>query len=167
MSGPYRVELLNSGHPRATFDCGVEALNAYLQRQASQDAKRRVSACYVAITNITEPAIAGYYTLAAGSVGLTDLPQALAKRLPRYPAVPVARLGRLAIATACQGQKLGAALLADAAVRASRSEVAVFALVVDAKDDTAQAFYRHHGFDDCGDKPRQMIVSLSRFLSLA
>ena len=50
MSGPYRVELLNSGHPRAAFDCGVEALNAYLQRQASQDAKRRVSACYVAIT---------------------------------------------------------------------------------------------------------------------
>ena len=145
MSGPYRVELLNSGHPRAAFDCGVEALNAYLQRQASQDAKRRVSACYVAITNVTEPAIAGYYTLAAGSVGLTDLPQALAERLPRYPAVPVARLGRLAIAKACQGQKLGAALLADAAVRASRSEVAVFALVVDAKDDTAQAFYRHTG----------------------
>ena len=97
MSGPYRVELLNSGHPRANFDCGVEALNAYLQRQASQDAKRRVSACYVAITNIAEPAIAGYYTLAAGSVGLTDLPQALAKRLPRYPAVPVARLDRKSV----------------------------------------------------------------------
>lgn len=163
MSGPCRVELLSSGHPRRAFDCGVEALNVYLQRQASQDARRRVSACYVAIDNASEPRIAGFYTLAAGAVALTDLPDALAKGLPRYPAVPVARLGRLAIDSQYQGQKLGAALLADAVERAMRSEVAVFAMVVDAKDATAEEFYRHHGFAGFGDKARQLIVALSSF----
>ena len=90
--------------------------------------------------------VAGCYTLAAGGVPLTDLPEALIKRLPRYPSVPVARVCRLAVDKAFHGQKLGGALLADAAIRAMRSEVAVFALVVDAKDDAADAFNRHYGF---------------------
>ena len=91
------------------------------------------------------------------------MPESLTKRLPRYPSVPVARVGRLAVDRAFQGQKLGGALLADAAVRASRSEVAVFALVVDAKDDAAEAFYRHHGFERFGTQARQLIVALKRF----
>ena len=107
--------------------------------------------------------MAGNYTLAAGGVPLTDLPEALTKRLPRYPSVPVARVGRLAVDRAIHGQKLGGALLADAAVRATRSKVAVFALVVDAKDDPAEAFYRHHGFEGFGTKGRQLIVSLKHF----
>jgi predicted GNAT family N-acyltransferase len=66
------------------------------------------------------------------------------KRLPRYPSVPVARLCRLAV-DQDRGRKLGSALLWDAIQRSSRSEIAVFALVVDAKDDQAAAFYHHHG----------------------
>lgn len=108
--------------------------------------------------------IAGYYTLAAGGIPLTDLPESLTKRLPRYPSVPVARVGRLAVALAWQGQQIGAALLADAALRALRSELAAFALVVvDAKDEAAAAFYRHHGFEAYGGEPGQLIVPLSRF----
>lgn len=111
--------------------------------------------------------VAGFYTLAAGSVPLSDLPPDLAKRLPRYPAVPVARIGRLAIDQAFQGQTLGGALLADAALRAARPEVAVFALIVDAKDDAAAAFYRHHGFEPISGNDRQLIVSLKRFIQAA
>lgn len=111
--------------------------------------------------------MAGFYTLAAGSVPLSDLPPDLAKRLPRYPAVPVARIGRLAIDQAFQGQTLGGALLADAALRAARPEVAVFALIVDAKDDAAAAFYRHHGFEPISGNDRQLIVSLKRFIQAA
>ena len=107
--------------------------------------------------------VAGYYTLAAGGVPLTDLPAALAKRLPRYPSVPVARMGRLAVDQAFQGRKLGAALLADAVLRSVRSEVAVYALVVDAKDAAAERFYRHHGFERYGEKTRQLILPLGRF----
>lgn len=159
MTGRFRVEVLTSNHDRASFSCGVAALDGYLQKQATQDVRRRVSACYVAVEESTSK-IAGFYTLAAGGVLLGDLAESLSKKLPRYPSVPVARVGRLAIDKAFQGQKLGAALLADAAVRAARSEVAVYALVVDAKDDAAEAFYRHHGFVSFGSAPRQFMLPL-------
>lgn len=159
MTARFRVEVLTSDHDRVNFSCGVAALDGYLQKQATQDVKRRISACYVAIEGSTGK-IAGFYTLAAGGVLLGDLVESLSKKLPRYPSVPVARVGRLAIDKDFQGQKLGAALLADAAVRATRSEVAVYALVVDAKNDAAEAFYRHHGFVNFGSAPCQFILPL-------
>lgn len=162
MTVPFRVDVLGPVHARDGFSCGVTALDGYLACQATQDIRRRVSACYVAV-EVSRGKIAGYYTLAAGGVALTDLPEALSKKMPRYPSVPVARIGRLAVDQAFQGRKLGGALLADAVLRAARSEVAVFALVVDAKDETAEAFYRHHGFATFGTQAKQMIVSLKHF----
>lgn len=162
MTAPFRVDALGPGHARDGFSCGVTVLDGYLARQATQDIRRRVSACYV-VVEVGSGKIAGYYTLAAGGVPLTELPETLSKKMPRYPSVPVARIGRLAVDQAFHGRKLGGALLADAAVRASRSEVAVFAMVVDAKDETAEAFYRHHGFETFGTQAKQMIVSLKRF----
>lgn len=166
MSAPFHLEPLGPSHERSGFACGVDVLDKYLAGQASQDVRRRVSACYVAV-EVSSNRIAGFYTLAASSVPLSSLPPDLTKRLPRYPAVPVARIGRLAIDKAFQGQKLGGALLADAALRAARSEVAVFALIVDAKDDLAAAFYQHHGFEPIGSAGRQLIVSLKRFIQAA
>lgn len=104
--------------------------------------------------------IGGYYTLAANGVPLGDVPPELAKRLPRYPSVPVARLGRLAVDLRHRGTKLGAALLFDAANRAASSDAMMFALIVDAKDDQAMAFYRHHGFMEFG-APRQLMLPLA------
>ena len=168
MTATFRLEVLGPGHDRTGFSCGIAALDAYFQHQATQDVRRRAGACYVALeagtpTTGSTRKVAGYYTLAAGGVPLTDLPVALAKRLPRYPSVPVARVGRLAVDQAFQGRKLGAALLADAVLRSARSEVAIFALVVDAKDATAERFYRHHGFERYGEAPRQFILPLGRF----
>jgi ribosomal protein S18 acetylase RimI-like enzyme len=60
-------------------------------------------------------------------------------------------------------RELGAALLADAALRAPRSEFAIFALVVDAKDDPTVALYRHHGLETCGVQPSQPIASSASF----
>ncbi len=108
--------------------------------------------------------MAGYYTLAAAGIPLADMPAQLAKRLPRYPSVPVARLGRLAVDQAYRGRKLGSALLWDAIQRSLRSEVAVFALVVDAKDEQAEAFYRHHGFVPFGSQPRQFVLPLTNLV---
>ena len=88
----------------------------------------------------------------------------MAKRLPRYPTVPVARLGRLALDGEYRGQKkLGAALLWDAAARAARSELAVFALLFDAKHDQAEAFYRHHGFVPFGRAAGQLVLAVVTF----
>lgn len=162
MTAAFRLEVLGANHARDGFACGVEALDVYFARQATQDVRRRASACYVAVQAKTGK-VAGYYTLAASGVPLTDLPEALARRLPRYPSVPVARVGRLAVDQTFHGKKLGGALLADTAIRAERSEVAVLALVVDAKDDAAEAFYLHHGFERFGTKTRQLIVSLKQF----
>jgi ribosomal protein S18 acetylase RimI-like enzyme len=162
VTGAFRLEVLGTQHDRTRFNCGIAALDGYFRTQATQDARRRASACYVAVQDEINT-VAGFYTLAAGSVPLTDLPESLSKRLPRYPLVPVARVGRLAVDRSCQGRQLGAAQRADAALRALRSEVAVFALVVDAKDDAAVRFYRHHGFDVYGGQPRQLIVPLASF----
>src|ERR1035441_2140845 len=123
------------------------------REQAGQDVRRRVTACFVAREMVTDR-IAGFYTLAAGGILLAQMPVRLAKRLPRYPAVPVARLGRLAVAGAFHGRKLGGALLWDAVERAARSEVAVYALVVDVKDQQAESFYLYHGFVPFGETRR-------------
>jgi GNAT superfamily N-acetyltransferase len=162
VTAPFLIEPLGPGHDRASFASGVEALDRYLQKQATQDVRRRVTACYVAV-EAPGGRIAGYYTLAAGGIPLTDLPEPLAKRLPRYPSVPVARLGRLAVDQVYRGRKLGSALLWDAGMRALRSEIAAFALVVDAKDEQAEAFYRHHGFVAFGGQARQLVLPLATF----
>ena len=155
------IEALGPAHDRSGFSSGTEALDRYFREQVTQDVRRRVTACYVAL-EATGAKIAGYYTLAAGGVPLAELPATLAKKLPRYPSVPVARLGRLAVDQAYRGRKLGAALLWDAIARSARSEVAVYALVVDAKDDQAASFYLHHGFASFGSQPRQLVLPLAK-----
>jgi GNAT superfamily N-acetyltransferase len=156
---PYRVIPLEGVHERATFVSDSEALNRYFQQQVTQDVRRRVAACFVAMDG--EQRVAGYYTLAAASVLLAELPGATAKKLPRYPSVPAIRMGRLAVDQAFKGQGLGGALLADALERAARSEIAAFAFVVDAKDETAAAFYVHHGFIALPDTPLTLFLPLA------
>lgn len=163
MVGRFLIEALGSSHDRAGFSCGVEALDRYFQKQATQDVRRRATACYVAL-EASGAKVAGYYTLAAAGIPLADMPAELAKQLPRYPSVPVARLGRLAVDQAYRGRKLGSALLWDAVQRSLRSEIAVLALVVDAKDDQAETFYRHHGFVSFGSQPRQLVLPLTNLI---
>lgn len=160
MSGaPFQLALLDAAHDRTAFDSASPPLNRYLREQAGQDMRRRVAACFVALG--AGQRIAGYYTLASASVLLGDLPAAIGRKLPRYPTVPAVRLGRLAVDRAFQGQGLGAALLADALRRAARSEIAAYALIVDAKDATAAAFYRHHGLMALPDSPRTLFLPLA------
>jgi GNAT superfamily N-acetyltransferase len=119
-----------------------------------------VTACFVALEE-PGPRIVGYYTLASASIALVDLPQALAKRLPRYPSVPAVRLGRLAVEQTCQGRGLGGVLLADALTRALRADIAAYALLVDAKDAAAAAFYQHHGFLAFASQPLTLFLPLA------
>lgn len=162
-SGAFRVELLNASHDRASFSSDSEPLDRYLRTQVTQDVRRRVSTCYVLI-EIHTTRLAGYYTLAAGGVPLNDLPPEITKKLPRYPSVPVARVGRLVVGLACRGHKLGSALIADAALRVLRYDMGVFALAVDAKDEAAVAFYRHHGFVSLASAPDQRVLPLASFM---
>jgi predicted GNAT family N-acyltransferase len=159
MAGPFRVVPLADVHERAAFSCGVSALDRYFHQQVSQDVRRRVTSCFVAVTQGGE--IAGYYTLASTSVALSDLPSALGKKLPRYPLVPAVRMGRLAVSSAHRGAGLGAALLANALQRARHAEIAAYAFVVDAKDAQAAAFYAHHGLQAMPDAALTLFIPLS------
>ena len=91
----FSIAPLNNTHQRNTFNCHSEALTRYFQQQVNQDIKRKITACFVALNN--EGVIAGYYTLAASSMLLNDLPSDIRQKLPRYPSVPAVRMGRLAV----------------------------------------------------------------------
>ena len=160
MSGvQFKVVQLNASHDKTTFNSDSEPLNRYFKEQATQDIKRRVAACFVAISQDNK--IVGYYTLASASVLLSDLPESLLKKLPRYPTVPAVRMGRLAISTQSKGQGIGAVLLADALLRSASNEIAAYALIVDAKDTKAAAFYQHHGFMLLGMNPMRLFLPLA------
>jgi GNAT superfamily N-acetyltransferase len=159
-AAPFAIEPLASTHDRAGFRSGVEPLDRYFATQVSQDVRRRVSACFVAVERSSR-AVVGYYTMAASSVPLPDIAAATAKKLPRYPLVPAVRVGRLAVAESHRGQGLGAGLLIDAIERALRSEIVAYAMVVDAKDDAAVAFYKHHGFTAFTSAPMSLYLPLA------
>jgi ribosomal protein S18 acetylase RimI-like enzyme len=156
----FRIEMLGAGHDRSGFSCGVEALDRYLAAQAGQDMRRRVSNCFVALAQ-DAATVAGYYTLAAASIPVNDLPREETRRLPRYPVLPAALIGRLAVDRNFRGQQLGSALLFDAILRALRADPAVLTLIVDAKDDAAAAFYRRHGFAAFASRPSSLFLPLA------
>ena len=147
-------------HDRAGFDCGQPELNRYFQTQVTQDIRRHITNCFIAIAMSTQ-IIAGYYTLAAASIATPDLPQELTRRLPRYSSLPAVRIGRLAVDLRFRGQRLGSALLADAALRALKAAPASYTLLVDAKDEQAIDFYQRHGFRRLKSQPRTLFLPLA------
>jgi ribosomal protein S18 acetylase RimI-like enzyme len=142
----FAFEPLGQQHDQAAFSCGVEPLDSYLQKQASQDAKKRAAAPFILTAD--GKTIAGYYTLSQYAIELGDLPDELAKKLPKYPLVSATLLGRLAVSVDFRGQGFGEVLLMDALYRSLKlsEQIASTGVVVDAKDDAARAFYRKYGF---------------------
>lgn len=160
MSGAsFAIAPLGPEHDRAAFSSGKVQLDHYFRQQVFQDIRRRVTVCFVA----TAPngTVAGYYTLAASSVVTSQLPPQVSKKLPRYPSTPAVLMGRLAVDQAYRGQGLGAALLGNALLRAARSEIPAYAMIVDAMDDEALAFYLHHGFTRLPDTERSLFLPLA------
>jgi ribosomal protein S18 acetylase RimI-like enzyme len=120
----------------------------YLQKQAGQDSKKHAAVSFVLTPD--GMTIAGYYTLSQYAVLLADVPENIAKKLPKYPLVPTTLIGRLAVSAAFRGQGHGETLLMDALYRILQHsrEVASAAAVVDAIDSAAVAFYKKYGFLD-------------------
>jgi GNAT superfamily N-acetyltransferase len=162
VTAPFSVEQLGKAHDRRSFICGVPSLDEYFRTQATQDIKRHVANCFV-LGETATGTVAGYYTLSSISIPLVDMPEGLAKKLPRYPVVPAVRMGRLAISLDFRRRGLGAALLADAATKALRDSAAAFALVVDAKDEQSAQFYEHEGFLRLESHPMTLFLPLATF----
>lgn len=141
-------ESLNSVHKKSDFSCGKEMLDNYLHKQANQDIKRKLSACFVVKEEQSE-LIKGYYTLSNNSIPLEDIPDNIRKKLPRsYTTIPTTLLGRLAIDNNFQGQGLGKLILIDALKRSFElsKTIGSFAVVVDPIDQDAERFYEKYGF---------------------
>lgn len=142
-----RFELLHKRHNRSAFDCGSEALDRYFHRQARQDAERGIAAVVV-MNDVECDRVAGFFTLSATGILLSDLPEAISRKLPPHRMLPAMLIGRLAIDLSYAGQGLGGLLLAHALRYALdlSNRIGAIAVVVDAKDEAARGFYERHGF---------------------
>ena len=150
------IERLSPHHHRHDFDCGVQELNSYLQRYSGQHERKGIGRTYVALRQ-DEIRVLGYYTISSSAVAF-DL---VAENLPRHP-VPVALVGRLAVDNSARGQRLGEALLIHAlrsALRAAKI-VGIYAVVVDAIDESAKSFYLKYGFNELTDDHLHLYLPL-------
>ena len=164
---PCRIVPLGKGHDRSGFACGSEPLDSYLQRQARQDAEKRVAAPFVLVEPPSNQVL-GYYTLSASIITADALPAELAKKLPRYRQLPVTLLGRLAVDQSLRGKGLGEFLLMDALHRslAAAAEIAAMAVIVDAKDKEAIAFYERFGFITLQQQPTRLFLPMKTVAAL-
>jgi GNAT superfamily N-acetyltransferase len=139
----------------------------WFQKRFPEDADKGVAASFV-LTAPPALRVLGYYTLSASIVNASELPDALAKKLPRYPQLPVPLLGRLAVDQSMQGQGLGEFLLMDALRRSldAAVNIAAMAVVVDAKDEAAHAFYRDFSFTPLQQQPRRLFLSMKTVAGL-
>jgi len=129
-------------HQTGRFACGKPALDVWLKTRALKS-EGRSARTYVVCRDME---VVGYYCLATGSVRRQDLPGKLAGDMP--DPTPILLIGRLAVATAYQGQSIGKGLLKDALLRALQisRQVGCRAVLVHAIDDQAAAFYASFGF---------------------
>lgn len=164
----FEFHLLDKSFDREYFDCGYSELNNFLKTKARQNQQAGFNRTFVVIkSDDPKKKVLGYYSLSMGEINLSALLDSLLKKLPKHP-VPVARMGRLAVDKSQQGQGLGRLLLVDAMKRvvAAASSVGVYALVVDAKDDSAKSFYKKYGFIQFADESMSLFLPVNTFAGL-
>jgi GNAT superfamily N-acetyltransferase len=156
----WTIEALSKGHNREGFACGRRELDDFIRVRVSQYEKRKLGKTFVAVP-AGEKRVIGYYTPAAGAVAFEHLPTDVSRKLPRHP-VPVILLARLAVDQSAQGKKLGEALLIDGFRRSLElsKQLGIYAVGVDAVDDSAAAFYRKYGFTPLLDNPLHLYLPI-------
>jgi len=163
----YRIEPLDAArHRRDEFQCESPELTEFLRTRARKEMEARASACFVIVPLEDVGRIAGYYTLSAAEVITSELPEAIAKKLPRYRSLPATLLGRLARDSRFRGRGIGDRLMADALARAlaASAEIGSVSVVTDPKDERAAAFYQGFGFIRLDD--RRLILPMKAIAHL-
>ena len=157
----FSIEPLAKYHNREEFSCGDEELDRYFKIVASQDRKRNIAVPYV-VVNLENPQIIGYYTLSMTSIYLGELPNSIAKNLPKYPLIGVTLIGRLAVDNNYQGMGWGKLLVMDALYKSleASKQVASFAVVVDAIDERAVKFYQRFDFQAFPEQPFKLFRTM-------
>lgn len=157
-------------HDRRSFDCGVLALNEFLQKTARQHRDKGLSNTYVLLDEENKPKILGYFTLTFLEVESDALPATHTRKLPNTSRLPAAKLARLAVSSNCQGRGYGALMLAEAirrVVLTSQESGAITGFFVDAKDKQAQSFYLQYGFLSLNDNHFKLFLPLASLRMLS
>ncbi len=163
MSARFAIEPLSKAHNRADFTCGNDRIDGYFRETVSQDVKRNYATCFVA-RELTTNRVAGFYTLSSSNVPLNEVPEALAKKLPRYPTVPAVLIGWLGRHNDYTGIGLGEALLFDVVKTVATAPIGAHAIFADAIDDRAAAFYAAFVFAPLVTRPRTLYLPLATAL---
>jgi predicted GNAT family N-acyltransferase len=145
-------------HRRENFTCEEDSLKEYIRKQVSQDIRKRLATCFVAIDN--EQNVKGYYTLTSESLGRESIPEKYLNQVPKNYNAPVILLGRLARDITAKGTGLGEQLLLDALFRSyqlSNESIGAMAVVVDPINKKAVDFYNHYGFEQLPDSERMFL----------
>jgi ribosomal protein S18 acetylase RimI-like enzyme len=150
---------------RAGFTSGNDRIDTYFRNVVTHDIKRKYAVCYV-LTDKQSGQIAGFYTLSAHTIALTDVPADIARKLPRYPSVPAVLIGWMGRDINFRGQQIGTLLLADAIHRLVYSPVGAHAICADAIDGAAAAFYREHQFLPLVSRPMRLFLPMNTASSL-
>ena len=153
-----KILLLEKTHNRKNFNCEENSLTEYLANQVSQDIRKRLATCFVAIDN--ERNVIGYYTLTSESLGRELIPDKYLKQVPKNYNAPVILLGRLARDIKTKGTGLGEYLLLDALFRScklSNDSIGAMAVVVDPINEKPVAFYKRYGFEQLPDSKKMFL----------
>ncbi|MEX2448855.1 MAG: GNAT family N-acetyltransferase [Solirubrobacterales bacterium] len=155
------VEPLGPSHQVDRFSCDREQLDRWLRAYAGQGQRRDTARTFV-VCLAGEKSVAGYYTLVASQVEHGEATGAVRRGASKHFPIPVCLIARLAVDRSEQGAGLGRSLLLDALRRADRASrsVAMRAIVVDALDEDAAAFYARFGFRPAGAEPLTLMVPL-------
>lgn len=150
-------------HDRENFSCGVAPLDRYLRELATQHRRKGLSVTYVLADEVNPRHIFGYYSVSTAALQLEALSDTDRRKLPAYP-IPAIRVGRLAVSVDSRGKRFGELLLQNAIKRAitAAEDIGIYAVVVDAKDDTAARFYKKYGFRPCTGSELQWYLPLGK-----
>jgi len=165
VSARFVVAALDKKHDRAAFACGHDRIDRYFHETVAQDVRRQYARCFVATERASDQ-VAGFYTLSSSNVPLNEVPEPLARKLPRYPTVPAVLIGWLARHVDHAGQGLGEALLFDAIATVANAPIGAHAIFADAIDDAAASFYAAFGFTPLLARPRTLYLPIATALTL-
>ena len=146
-------------HERGDFCSGHDRIDRYFRETVAQDVKRCYAACFALIEHSTGK-VAGFYTLSAHSIPLKDVDQELAKKLPRYPSIPVVLIGWMGRDLAFRGTGLDSMLLYDAIGRVAKAPIGAYAICADAINEDATAFYTKHQFQPLVSRPQTLFLPM-------
>ena len=152
------IFILDKTHNRKAFECEEQQLTDYIKKQVSQDIKKRLAVCFVAIDSDNN--VFGYYTLSSESLGREQIPDKYLKKVPQNYNAPVILLGRLARNITAKGTGLGEHLLLDALFRAftlSEESIGAMAVIVDPMNQFAIKFYEKYGFEQLPDSEKMFL----------